>query len=701
MASLKKRKFTPVLSFFVLMKSHFELNEVTRKLPRHLHKFIVKQPYEEYTPQNQAVWRYVMRMNVDFLSKVAHESYVEGLEKTGISSESIPRMEGMNRILEKIGWAAVAVDGFIPPNAFMEFQAYNVLVIASDMRTIDHIEYTPAPDIIHEAAGHAPIIANPEYAEYLRRFGEIGSKAISSSKDYEIYEAIRLLSILKENPNSTEKEIQKAQKKVEFLQKNIGELSEMAQIRNLHWWTVEYGLIGSLKKPKIYGAGLLSSIGESKDCLKPKVQKIPYSIEAANVNFDITKPQPQLFVTPDFAYLSLVLEEFANTMAIRKGGLNGIKKLVDSGNLGTIELSTGIQVSGIFTNVIDDGNGKPIYFQTTGPTALANRDKELIGHGTSYHKEGFGSPVGKLKGINLAIENMSPRDLKAYSIYEGEQITLDFESGIMVTGEVITGTRDLRGKILLISFANCTVTYKDQVLFKPEWGVYDMAIGKEVISAYAGPADVLSFEDIGQVSETKTAKISYSSKEKELYQLYEDVRKMREKGIAIEESILFIFDILKSKFKNDWLLPLELYELAVTNDYDCKEVILDHLHRLKQRKEYKKLIENGLALLTQTEIDMLRLNNSDEIREYLKKGAFILDVRTQVEWDEGHIEDSLHIVLNTIPEHLEELRSFNRAIITVCQSGGRSAAAQEYLSNNGLDAINGGPWKNVAQHLQE
>ena len=169
------------------MKPHFELNNVTRKLPKHLHKFVVNQPYEEYTPQNQAVWRYVMRMNIDYLSKVAHASYVKGLEATGISVEEIPRMDGMNRILKEIGWAAVSVDGFIPPNAFMEFQAYNVLVIASDMRTINHIAYTPAPDIIHEAAGHAPIIANPEYAEYLRRFGEIGSKAISSAKDYEMY----------------------------------------------------------------------------------------------------------------------------------------------------------------------------------------------------------------------------------------------------------------------------------------------------------------------------------------------------------------------------------------------------------------------------------------------------------------------------------------------------------------------------------
>ena len=112
------------------MAPSFELNKVTEKLPKHLHKFIVKQPYNEYTSQNQAVWRYVMRMNVDYLSKVAHKSYIDGLEKTGISVESIPYMEGMNRILKEIGWAAVSVDGFIPPNAFMENQVYNVLVIA-------------------------------------------------------------------------------------------------------------------------------------------------------------------------------------------------------------------------------------------------------------------------------------------------------------------------------------------------------------------------------------------------------------------------------------------------------------------------------------------------------------------------------------------------------------------------------------------
>ncbi|CAL2088375.1 phenylalanine-4-hydroxylase [Tenacibaculum sp. 190524A05c] len=579
------------------MKTHFELNEVTKKLPKHLHKFVVQQPYDEYTPQNQAVWRYVMRMNVDYLGKVAHNSYLEGLDKTGISVNTIPRMEGMNRILKEIGWAAVSVDGFIPPNAFMEFQAYNVLVIASDMRTIDHIKYTPAPDIIHEAAGHAPIIANPEYAEYLRRFGEIGAKAISSARDYEMYEAIRLLSILKENPNSTHKEIQEAQEKVEWLQNNMGELSEMAQIRNLHWWTVEYGLIGTLENPKIYGAGLLSSIGESKWCMQDSVKKLPYTLEASNVSFDITKPQPQLFVTPDFAHLSLVLEQYANTMGIRKGGLSGVKKLIDSKNLGTIELSTGIQISGVFSNVITDSNNKPIYIQTTGGTALSNRDKELIGHGINYHKEGFGSPIGKLKGINIPIENMSPRDLEAYGIYEGKTVSLEFEGGVKVEGEVITGTRDLRGRILLISFKNCTVTHFDTVLFHPDWGIYDMAVGVDIVSAYAGPADVNSYEDLGKVSETKTHKINYSDSDRELYGLYDQVRQMREENAISEEVVLGIFSIVQEKFNNDWLLALELYELSVENNYSTQNEIKAYLDNLKVDEEYSSLINDGLSII--------------------------------------------------------------------------------------------------------
>ena len=582
------------------MNESFESNPLIDRLPKHLKQFIKPQDYSDYTPINQAVWRYVMRKNVDYLSSVAHNSYLEGLKKTGLEVDNIPNMYGMNRILKEIGWAAVAVDGFIPPNAFMEFQAYNVLVIASDIRQLEHIEYTPAPDIIHEGAGHAPIIANPEYAEYLRRFGEIGCKAISSHKDYEMYEAIRLLSIIKEAEGTPQEQIDAAEKEVERLQNDMGEVSEMARIRNLHWWTVEYGLIGTLENPKIYGAGLLSSIGESSWCMTDNVAKIPYDISAAEQSFDITKPQPQLYVTPDFAHLSSVLEEFANTMALRTGGLSGIEKLIKSQALGTIELSTGLQISGVFTNVIEN-EGKPIYIQTTGKTALAYREKELVGHGTTTHAEGFGSPIGKLKGINLAIEDMSPRDLRAYDIYETEKVTLEFEGDITVSGEIITGSRNLQGEIIMISFKNCTVTHEDEILFKPEWGIYDMAVGKKIVSAFSGPADVRSFDLILHVPSSATIKAKISEERTELANLYQQVRLVREK--KSDTPLNEIFEVLKNNHPKDWLLSVELAELLQdSHDSNLRDQVLHHLENLRiHRPAIAHLIDGGLSLIFEKE----------------------------------------------------------------------------------------------------
>ena len=575
----------------------YESNPILDKLQEHLKQFIKPQDYDDYTAIDQAVWRYVMRKNVDYLSKVAHKSYVEGLQKTGISIDHIPNMYGMNRILMEIGWAAVAVDGFIPPAAFMEFQAYNVLVIASDIRQIEHIEYTPAPDIIHEGAGHAPIIANPEYAEYLRRFGEIGCKAISNAKDVELYEAVRHLSIIKEATGTAQAAIEKAEKHIEELQNNMGDPSEMALIRNLHWWTVEYGLIDTLENPKIYGAGLLSSIGESAWCMTDEVKKIHYSIEAAHTSFDITKPQPQLFVTPNFAFLSQVLEEFANAMALRKGGLSGVQKLINSKELGTIEMSTGLQVSGNFESVIDF-EGHPVFFQTKGPTALSYREKELVGHSTEHHYDGFGSPTGKLKGINLAIEDMSPRDLKAYTIFEGQTITLEFVGNIKISGEIITGTRNLKGEIILITFRNCCVTHKKKILFKSDESLYSMAVGQHIASAYNGPADLKSFDLINHEISSTTIKRDISPERQKLENYYKQVREFRE-GINTTISRHKVFEQLAKEFPNDWLLSVELYELTKTNgDSDFAAEIAKHLETLKQNNpKLGHLIDDGLGLV--------------------------------------------------------------------------------------------------------
>ncbi len=576
-------------------KKGYETNELIERLPKHLKQFIKPQDYTDYTPINQAVWRYVMRKNVDFLSKVAHESYLKGLEQTGVEIENIPSMYGMNRILKEIGWAAVAVDGFIPPNAFMEFQAYKVLVIASDIRQLQNIEYTPAPDIIHESAGHAPIIANPDYAEYLRRLGAIGAKAILSAYDMELYEAIRKLSILKEANQVSEEEINKAQQEVDRLQQMEVEDSEMLKMRNIQWWSVEYGLIGSMDDPKIYGAGLLSSIGESKSCLKDDVKKIPYSIDVVHQKFDITKPQPQLFVTPDFSYLMEVLEEFANTLSLRKGGRKGLQRLIESKMVGTIELSTGLQVSGKFTEALLNDDLEVIFFKTEGPTALAFREKELIGHGIQHHPNGFSSPLGKLKNISLAIEDMGPVDLKAYNFYDGKWLSFEFESGIKVEGMNVTGIRNVQGKLMLIQLDECSITYNGEYLYKPEDGIYDLVIGTKIISAYAGAADANSFPNLYEASQSLTIKAPKSEETKRLEQQYQTVRDLREQNVKDDAQLRTIFDLVQNNYSSDWLLPLEIYEL--TDDVALQQEVNTYLSDLaKKTPALNTLIIEGLAI---------------------------------------------------------------------------------------------------------
>src|SRR3989440_11085655 len=94
-------------------------NKAVASLPKHLLQFAVDQRYDEYTPVDHAVWRFIMRQNTFFLREYAHKVYFQGLLDTGISFERIPRIEEMNDILGKIGWGAVAGGGFISPPAVM------------------------------------------------------------------------------------------------------------------------------------------------------------------------------------------------------------------------------------------------------------------------------------------------------------------------------------------------------------------------------------------------------------------------------------------------------------------------------------------------------------------------------------------------------------------------------------------------------
>lgn len=574
-------------------------NPQVAALPAHLKQFIVEQHYEHYTPVDQAVWRYVMRQNYSYLKDIAYYPYIPGLKAAGLTIEKIPDLQEMNDALGKIGWGAVTVDGFIPPAAFMEYQAYRVLVIAADIRQLNHIEYTPAPDIIHESAGHAPIIADKDYHQYLSYFGSIGAKAMFSAQDFELYEAIRALSILKEMPDAGKDEIKAAEDLLQQRQENMGEPSEMALLSRLHWWTVEYGLIGTLEEPKIYGAGLLSSIGESVSCMKPDVKKLWYNKYTVNYTYDITKPQPQLFVTETFQNLIDVLEEFANTMAFRVGGAYGLTKAVESKNTCTAVYSSGLQVSGTFTEFKVDKLNAPMFIKTAGPSALAVNNKQLNGHGKDYHKDGFSSPVGRLKGHDKPLEDFTPDELTDAGIVKGVQAILDFESGISVNGTVrnISSSGD---KIQLITFGNCTVKNKEgELLFDPSWGVYDMAVGEKIVSVFCGAADKEAFLEIAYKSNTGTHHVQYDERTIELHQLYQQVRNRRHTG----GDFGFLGNVwrkLQADHHDDWLCALEILELLDHENAEpalAAEIRTFLEQKAKNEPGYTKLINDGFYLI--------------------------------------------------------------------------------------------------------
>jgi len=580
--------------------SHFNdfNNPQVAALPSHLKQFIVDQHYEHYTPIDHAVWRYVMRQNYSYLKDVAYYPYIPGLQKAGLTIEKIPSLQEMNDALGKIGWGAVTVDGFIPPAAFMEYQAYRVLVIAADIRQLNHIEYTPAPDIIHESAGHAPIIADKDYHEYLSYFGSIGAKAMFSAQDFDLYEAIRALSILKEMPDADLEDIKKAEDLVAYRQENMGKPSEMALLSRLHWWTVEYGLIGNLENPKIYGAGLLSSIGESVSCMQADVKKLWYNKYAVNYPYDITKTQPQLFVTDTFQNLIDVLEEFADTMSFRRGGSYGLQKAVESKNTCTVVYNSGLQVSGVVADFSRVGD-QPSFIKFSGPVILCHDNKQLKRHGKNHHKDGFSSPVGKLKSITTPLENIPLDDLPTIGIEKGARSSLEFESGISVTG-IVKDILTHQDKILIITFTDCSVkNNKGDILFAPSWGVYDMAVGEKIVSVFCGAADKDAFEEIAPKSNTATHHVEYDKQTIELHKLYQKVRNRRHNG----GDFGFLGNVwlrLQKYHHDDWLCALEILEIL--DHENAEQSVAAEIRTFLENKatnepSLTKLINDGFYLI--------------------------------------------------------------------------------------------------------
>ncbi|MBK9517680.1 MAG: aromatic amino acid hydroxylase [Anaeromyxobacter sp.] len=315
-------------------------------LPPHLRRWVVVQDYAAYSAEDQATWRLLLGRLTAQLADTADPRYLAGLALTGITVDHIPSLDEMNLGLARAGWSAVGVGGFIPPAVFTELQARRVLAIATGIRRPEHLDYTPAPDIVHESAGHAPFVADPRYAEYLQACGEVGFRAIPAAEDLAVFEAVRHLSEVKERRGVAPAEEAAAERRLAAAQAAVPFASEGARASRLYWWTAEYGLVGGMDAPRLYGAGLLSSLGESARCLGPAVARRPLDAGCAEVPFDITHMQPQLFVVRDFDRLFEVLEAFAATLSFRRGGDHGLAEALRARTVVQLGLPGGRELSG-------------------------------------------------------------------------------------------------------------------------------------------------------------------------------------------------------------------------------------------------------------------------------------------------------------------------------------------------------------------
>jgi len=395
------------------------------ELPQYLEPFIVEQDPSRYSAVDQAVWRFVLLQLHARLALTAHPSYVQGLAESGISAEHIPSIAEMNRRLGAIGWRAVCVDGFIPPRAFQAFQALGVLPIAAEIRTPEHLPYTPAPDIIHEAAGHAPILIDLRYAAYLRASGRVASRAFANPSDARVDRAVRLLSDLKETANALPDDLRAAEVELEQAVATLGPPSEAARVSRLYWWTAEYGLVGGISDYRLYGAGLLSSLGESHFCHRPEVAKLPLSARCVEVGYDITRPQPQLFVARDFEHLHSVLDEVSRSLACSVGGSAALRTALSSRELCTVELDTGAELIGVLSELVDTEAGALLGFDPG--VALIEAGRLACRVGTRYLL-----PVGRLA------DGSDPRRLihDPGSASDG-RVRLAYASGVTLHGSVL------------------------------------------------------------------------------------------------------------------------------------------------------------------------------------------------------------------------------------------------------------------------
>jgi phenylalanine-4-hydroxylase len=221
--------------------------------------YSIPQDWHHYTAKEHATWDTLYARQTKLLPGRVVPEFLEGLELLNLEGPGIPDFERLSEILMKrTGWQVVAVPGLIPDDAFFDHLANRRFVAGNFIRRPDQLDYLEEPDVFHDVFGHVPLLAHPVFADYMQAYGQGGQRA--------------------------------------------SQLGAIQRLSRLYWYTVEFGLIRSGDDLAIYGAGIVSSAGESVFALEdPSPNRIGFNLERVmRTPYRIDDYQQTYFVIDSF-----------------------------------------------------------------------------------------------------------------------------------------------------------------------------------------------------------------------------------------------------------------------------------------------------------------------------------------------------------------------------------------------------------------
>ncbi|MBA4763110.1 phenylalanine 4-monooxygenase [Sphingomonas sp.] len=228
----------------------------------------IPQNWDAFTAEEHAVWDTLYARQIELLPGRASKAFLRGLDLLKLSESGIPNFEELSdRLMKATGWQVVAVPGLVPDDVFFDHMANRRFVAGNFIRRADQLDYLQEPDVFHDVFGHVPLLADPVFADYMEAYGRGGLRAL--------------------------------------------EHGALKQLSRLYWYTVEFGLIEEDDGLRIYGAGIVSSHGESRYALdSDSPNRIGFDLKRVmRTEYRIDDFQQNYFVIPSYDELLRVTVE--------------------------------------------------------------------------------------------------------------------------------------------------------------------------------------------------------------------------------------------------------------------------------------------------------------------------------------------------------------------------------------------------------